>query len=282
MMELKKRFEQICKDIKSLKIQGSENVARASLNALLIKNDKISFKRLINLRPTEPALRNVLKHALSFSDIQVGVKKTLFLMDDARTKVVSNGSQLIKDGMTVFTHCHSSTVLDILKTAKSQGKKFQVFNTETRPNFQGRITAAELAKSKIPVKMFIDSAATSAIRESDLFLFGVDVITAEGNVVNKIGNKMFAEVAEKYDVPSYACSIAFKFDPETLNGKTPVLEERNPDEVWKERPKGVKISNIVFEIIEAKLITGIVSELGILPPEALATEVKKRYPWLMR
>ena len=264
-----------------MKIQGAENVARTALQALLLKNDGNSIRNLLNLRPTEPALRNVIKYALSFSDIQTGVKKTLALMDEARKKIIFNGSQLIKNNMTIFTHCHSSTVLDILKSAKSQGKKFQVLNTETRPNFQGRITASELAKSKIPVTMFIDSAANSAIKQSDLFLFGADVITAEGNVINKIGNKMFAEMAEKYDVPSYACSIAFKLDSETLKGKIPVLEERNPDEVWKNRPPGVKISNVIFEKIEERLITGIISEFGILPPSSFVVEVKKRYPWLI-
>ena len=66
----KDKFERICQDIKAIKIQGAENIARASLRALLIKHDSQSVNKLISLRPTEPCLRNCIKHALSFPEIK--------------------------------------------------------------------------------------------------------------------------------------------------------------------------------------------------------------------
>lgn len=274
-------FEKICHEIKSLKIQGAEQVARAALKALEAKHDRKSIKRLISLRPTEPCLRNCVKHALSFSNLSVGISETINLMDYSRRKLVSYGANLIQKNSIVFTHCHSGTVISILLEAKRQGKKFQVYNTETRPNLQGRITAHDLLKARIPVTMFVDSSATAALKEADIFLFGADAITSQGSVINKIGNKMMAEIAQKYDVPRYCCSFSWKFDPKTAMGKIEKLESRDEKEVWPGKPKNLKISNIVFEEIPSNLITGIISELGILDPGAFVADFSIKYPFLM-
>lgn len=279
-MQKKKEFEKICRDIETLKIQGAEQIARAALRALLLKNDPKSVKKLMSLRPTEPCLNNCLKYALSFQDIREGVEETLRIMDNARKKIAKIGASRIENDMIIFLHCHSSTVISILKEAKQQGKRFQVYNTETRPNFQGRITAKELLKMKIPVTMFVDSAATLALKKASLFLFGVDAITSTGSVINKIGNKMMAEIAHKYEVPCYACTFSWKFDPKTTLGKIEKLETRKASEVWKNKPKGLKINNVIFEEIPSELITGIISELGILKPETFVSELEKNYPFL--
>ena len=275
-------FEQICNDIKNLKIQGAEQVARAALKALEIRHDKKSVKKIVSLRPTEPCLRNCVYHALSFHNIDVGIQETVQLMNYARHKVITHGANLVQNKSIVFTHCHSGTVVSILLEAKRQGKKFQVYNTETRPNLQGRITAQELLKANIPVTMFVDSSSTTALKKADLFLFGVDAITGQGSVINKIGNKMMAEIAHKYDVPRYACSFSWKFDPKTVLGKIEKLEARDEREVWPGKPKKLKISNIVFEEIPSDLITGIVSELGILEPGTFVSEFSIKYPFLVK
>jgi ribose 1,5-bisphosphate isomerase len=273
----KERFENICQDIKSIKIQGAENIARAALKALLIRHDSQSVRKLISLRPTEPCLRNCIAHALSFPEIKEGVSRTLNIMDDSRKRIRIMGSRLIKNNSIVFTHCHSSTVLSILIEAKKQGKHFEVYNTETRPNFQGRKTAVELLKAGIPVTMFIDSAASTALRHADLFLFGVDAITTR-SIINKVGNKTMAEIAQRYDTPGYACSFSWKFDAKTALGDMEKLEKRDEKEVWFEKPNKLKINNVVFDEIPFSLVTGIVSELGVLESATFTNELQKHYP----
>ncbi|UCD20861.1 MAG: hypothetical protein JSW08_03770 [archaeon] len=276
----KSGFDKICKDIQSLKIQGAESVAKAALKALLIRSDPQAIRKLSAIRPTEPCLRNCLKYTTSFQDIREGTEDTLKIMDNARKKIIKIGARKIQNGMTIFTHCHSTTVISILKEAKKQGKKFKVYNTETRPNFQGRITAKDLLKVNIPVTMFIDSAATSALKGADLFIFGVDAITSEGAIINKIGNKMMAEIAHKYDIPRYACTFSWKFDPKTVLGEIEKLESRKVTEVWPKKPSKLKISNVVFEEIPAELVTSIISELGVLEPATFVSELEKTYPFI--
>ena len=261
-----------------MKIQGAENIARAAIIAWSkAKDKKKASEKLAKARPTEPMLRNVLKYLEKFGDADGLLKK----LDEDRKKIEEIGSKKIQNGFIVYTHCHSSTVTSILKKAWNEGKRFEVHVTETRPFLQGRITARELASNGIPVTIFVDSAARLALKKANIMLIGCDAITAEGIVINKIGSELFAEVANKYDVPVYVATHSLKFDPMTFFGFEVEIEKRAAREVWEKPPKGIKISNYVFEKINPKLITGIISELGILKPETFIQEVKKAYRWLI-
>ncbi len=278
-------FESICRDIKSLKIQGARNVAIAGIKALSFKRDKKSIQKLLNLRSTEPALRNSVKFVLrNFSD---DYKKALNHFKDSDKKISKIGSKLIKNNTVVFTHCHSSSVVNVLKEAKKQGKKFRVNVTETRPLFQGRITAKELNRAKIKVTLFVDSALENAIEESDIVLIGADAIISDKKnkevvgVYNKIGSGVISEIAFNRNVPVYVCSDSWKFNPYTLLGKKEVIEERSPTEVWR-TSLVIKIRNPAFEIVKAKFIKGIVCELGNLSVKNFVKRVLKEYTWMLK
>jgi ribose 1,5-bisphosphate isomerase len=202
---------------------------------------------------------------------------------DKNQKIIAQiGSKKIGNGTIVFTHCHSSTILEILKQAKKQGKKFEVHNTETRPLYQGRITAREIAKLGIPITHFVDAAARFALKKADLMLIGADAITTEGKVINKIGSELYAEIANKYDIPVYVCTDSWKFDTETIFGYEEKIEKRKGNEIWKNPPKGVTINNFAFEKVNPNLITGIISELGIYKPHVFIQEVKANNKWMFK
>ncbi len=283
-------YDKIVKGIKNLKIQGAEKIAMAAVEAFSQKLAKIRNRKklakymteLISLRPTEPALRNALKFCYeNFENTPPNVCKVAKNhFKKSQELIAEYGAKKIHDGMIVFTHCHSSTVEAILIKAHKQGKKFEVYNTETRPRFQGRITAANLAKAGIKVTHFVDSAGRTAMKRADIFLFGCDAITSEGKIINKIGTEFLAEFANKARIPSYSCTNSWKFDPQTLYGFEEKIEERDPNEVWKNPPKGVKIFNPAFEIVAPDIITGVITEIGITKPETLVLEVQKKYPWM--
>ncbi len=270
-IQISMNFEEVCKAIKDVKIQGATNVAKAATKALLLKHDKASVKKLLSLRPTEPTLRNALGHALSYGSIGQGVKETLNYFEESDEKIADLGAAKVKSSMNIFVHCHSTTLEKILLNAKKQGKKFTVHCTETRPLYQGRITAKNLSAAGIPVHYYVDSAARTAIKKCDIAFFGADAIT-EKKVYNKIGSELFAIVLKNYSVPLYICSDAWKFSPQEE-----VIEERSPDEVWPKPPKGVEVENPSFEKIDPKLITGIISEIGILSHKKFVKEAKKLF-----
>jgi ribose 1,5-bisphosphate isomerase len=304
-MSDKMGFDRIVKDIKSLKIQGAENIAKEAAKALTHVLDKeknqqkeIIIQRLNKAketlfltRPTEPCMRNTLnfvlagmeqhkdgKEVISYVSQRIHEAQEFFAKSEER--ITGYGSQKIKDGMTIYTHCHSSTVTRAIISAWKQGKHIEVHNTETRPRLQGRITASELAKEGIPVTHYVDSAARFALKKADIMLIGADAITSEGKVINKVGSELSAEVAKRYDVPVYVCANSWKFDPETVFGFEEPIEKRYSSEVWEKPPKGVKIDNFAFEQIDPELVTGVVTELGIYNAPALVDIMKKNYRWM--
>lgn len=290
-------------DIRGLKIQGAVNIAIAAakaLNHVAQESDAKKKKHLLRelhevkakltaTRPTEPKMRNCLKFILNWPKVKtvpelkhlIREKTHLAIshLEENKDYVAHVCSEKIKNHMTVFTHCHSSTVVVALKHAKRKGRKFQVHNTETRPLFQGRITAKELAEAGIPVHHYVDSAAMLALKDADLMLIGSDAITAKGEVVNKIGSRLMAEAAEFYGVRVYVCTDSWDYDPETMHHPEKI-EYREPSEVWERKPKGVRVINPAFEVIPPHLIAGIISELGVYKPEIFVHKVKRHYPWL--
>jgi len=274
-------FDETVKKIKSLEIQGAENIAIKAIEAFAQKlketKSEVKLKKYANelklARPTEPGLQNALNYCLK-------TRETKFALDHFKTNqknIAKNGSALIKSGMKIFTHCHSSTVERVLVEAKKQGKKIEAFNTETRPRFQGRKTAEALAKAKIPVTHCVDSAGRSLLRKCDLFLIGCDSITNSGKLINKIGTESLFDAANENGIPIYVCTNSWKFDL-----KETKIEERSPNEVWENPPKGVKIYNPAFEVVDIKKVKGIVTELGVIKPKKLYRTLRKKYPYIFK
>ena len=284
--------KQIIKDIKSLKIQGATNVAKAALRVLhseyLKDNSEDHVNQIIaelyHTRPTEPMMRNCLKYYLHLIKKQNKLPKEAHRIvtnyfDYSQRKIAYFGSQKIKNAKTYYTHCHSSKVMSIFKKAREK-HLFRVFNTETRPLYQGRITATELSKAGIPVIHFVDSAARVALKECSAMFIGCDAVTDKAEVYNKIGSEMIAEIAKKRKVKVYVCTSSWKLDPQTFFGFEEIIEKRNEKEIWENPPKGIIINNYAFEKVHPKNITAIISELGILTPKQFVKSAKQKNKWM--
>lgn len=255
-MDKKKKVNKIIRDIKSIKIQGARNVAKAALKAYELIPTIETKKRLLASRPTEPMMENVLKLASKNKNYSE-IKKHF---ENAQEKINKKVFKLIKNKDVIFTHCHSTNVVDALIYAKKNGKKFEVYNTETRPLFQGRKTARELRKFGIKVTMFVDSAAGVALskeqgtKKVNKVFLGADAILKNG-IINKIGSETIAKLAKQEKIPVYIVADSWK----KTKKKIP-LENRKLNEVWDKAPKNIKIKNPAFEFVDKKYITKIVSD----------------------
>lgn len=292
------------REIKSLNIQGASRVALAAADAMrkvalqskapranvLLSELLRARNTLISSRPTEPCMRNAVKfifHEIDCSDSESLRRSVITNSDEALRHLRSSerliaeiGSARIRKGMSVFTHCHSSNVLSVLKLARKKRVNFVVHNTETRPLMQGRKTAAELAAAGIRVIHYVDSGARIALKKCDIMLIGADAITSEGKVINKIGSELFCEAAKRLDVPVYVCADSWKFDYDTVFGFDEPVEMRSSDEIWKPHTGRIRIDNHAFEIISPELVVGVITELGIYRPDVLVEIVKERHPWI--
>lgn len=295
--------------IKDLKIQGATNVAIAALKALTsyIKETDTSSKEdllrhlnhakdvLFSSRATEPAMRNGIRSVIYHVGLSkktdsaelsglVDEKSKEFIVNlkEAKNRIAEIGAKRIVDGMDVVTHCHSSVVSGIFSEAWNQGKKFRVVCTETRPLYQGRITARELIDAGIPTTMVVDSAMRWVMKtkEIDFAIVGADAITSEGVVINKVGTRLLALAAKEFDVPFYVATPLAKFSPETVAGKLEEIEMRSSGELWENPPPGLNIENPAFETVAREYIDGLITEEGIFPPSYIIAVASQKHPFM--
>ena len=263
-------FNKIISDIKSIKVQGAENVCRAGIKAYLLQPNKNSAKQILATRPTEPLLQNALAVIQKSKFPKRTAKKFLNDLKKSHDKITKVGATLIKNDMNIYTHCHSSTVMDILKYAhKTQKKRFVVYTTEVEPLLQGHRTAKDLAKSKIKVIIAPDLAAEQSLSKCDIFFFGADAFTKK-EVANKIGTATLTKLAKIHRVPSYACGVSMKFT------KKITIQKRSFREVWNQRNKKIEVLNPPFDKTRLKDLTGIISEFGILKQKEFVKRAKEK------
>jgi len=266
-----KEEERILQNIQSVKIQGASNIAKAGIG-VYVKNPSRKLKReIISIRPTEPLLQNSLRILENSKDKKTTARKLVEYMDKSKLRIAINGARLVGQDINIFSHCHSSTVMEILKYAKRvKKKKFIVYTLEVEPLLQGRQTAKELAKEGIKVIVFPDLAAREAIKKCDLFLFGADAYTKKG-VANKIGTETLCRLARELKIPAYSCGVSLKYT------KKVKIEYRPGKEVWDERNENIKVINPAFDFTKKKYLSGVVSELGTLPFKEFIREAKKMF-----
>ena len=185
-----------------------------------------------------------------------------------------NGASLITPNCNVLTHCNAGALaVSELGTATAPmyhqhaaNVPFHVYVDETRPLLQGaRLTAWELATSGIANTLICDNMAATLMSQNkvDLVIVGTDRVTANGDVVNKIGTLGVAVIAKHYGVPFYVACPSSTYDPHTPNGDAVVIEEREAAEVLGDHAANVAVYNPAFDVTPNNLVTGIITEFGI-------------------
>jgi len=258
-----------------------------------------AFKVLSQSRPTAVNLfwslqrmRKVWEGVASLRPQQIAARLLEeaheILADDIRINHAMGtcGAELLNDGARVLTHCNAGalatagwgTALGVIRSAVEAGKRISVIADETRPFLQGaRLTAWEMVQEKIPVTLITDNMAgyMMAQGEVDAVVVGTDRVAANGDVANKIGTYMVAVLARRHNIPFYVACPLSTIDMNIAGGADIPIEERSAEEVKGFRnthwaAEGVKIRNPSFDITPAELVTGLITERGVVlqPDEA--------------
>jgi methylthioribose-1-phosphate isomerase len=182
--------------------------------------------------------------------------------------------------LRILTHCNTGplacgqfgTALGVVQVAHHAGREVHVWVDETRPYLQGaRLTAWELAQAGVPHSLIPDVAAGSLMQagEVDVVLVGADRIAANGDTANKVGTYPLAVLAARHGIPFYVCAPLSSVDLDTPDGAAIPIEERPADEVLEFRgtriaPAGTIARNPAFDVTPSDLVTGVVTEEGVL------------------
>ena len=200
---------------------------------------------------------------------------------DMCSAIGSNGLSLIQNNMGILTHCNAGalatggcgTALAPIYAAKEAGLNIRVYSDETRPLLQGaRLTAWELSYNGIDVTTICDSMAAQVMREGlvDLVIVGADRVAANGDAANKIGTYQLAITANYHHVPFYVAIPYSTIDRSIPDGSHIPIEQRHESEITtfngkRISPETIKVYNPAFDVTPASLITGYITEQGVVP-----------------
>lgn len=306
------KIRQLAQDIKTIKIQWATNIAKQAMIGLWSEMQNQKFNSIRELkdfldqsdkllrwaRVTEPMLFNGLNLVREkIKEERWKIKDVLALQRLLASACIDYVAEIekeekirpmiwakvIKSGYNIVTHCHSWSVVKVLTTARNQWKKIHVYNTETRPLYQGRRTSNDLVKAWVPDTMITDDAApffVDNLYEShvniDMVIIGCDAIKLDGSVYNKVWSFSIALAARHSKIPVYVVWSLTKLD--TQNKVT--IEKRSGLELWSDAPKGLEIINYAFDMVPAKFISWIITQYGIIKPKDFKKIAKKYCPWM--
>ena len=235
-------------------------------------NKCINTLKHSNINDVSSLKRLLLKTALNILQEDINLCK----------KIGEHGLALIKKNMGILTHCNAGalatgdfgTALSPIYQAFEKGLNPTVYSDETRPLLQGsRLTAWELQKAGVNVISICDNMAAQVMKEGkiDIIIVGADRIAANGDAANKIGTYGLAVLAAYHKIPFYIAAPYSTIDISLASGDEIPIEQRNSDEIRKSfgkltAPADVQVYNPAFDVTPNKLITGIITNHGILYP----------------
>jgi ribose 1,5-bisphosphate isomerase len=177
-----------------------------------------------------------------------------------RSRLVKNAESVLGEPDTVFTISDSSTVADVVLGVGAKN----VVVTESRPQMEGRNLAERLAGDGVNVLLVVDAAAAMFMESADVAVVGADSVLYDGSFVNKVGTRTLALAARDQGVPLYVVCSTSKFNVMNYLGRGVELEEKDPSEVAE--IEGVNVRNPYFEVVPGRLVTGMITEMGVMEP----------------
>lgn len=265
-------------------------------NNNLLQNLKNAKLEIDSTRPTAVNLSYATNRVLQAAKVSrdFAINEAFAVADECAEHgrlIGVHGNELIKNGANIETHCNAGwlalvdygSALAPIYEAFNSGKDIFVYVDETRPRSQGaRLTAWELNQHGVQHAIIPDNAGAHYMSKGkiDLMIVGADRIAANGDTANKIGTLEKAIAAKYYNIPFYVAAPTSTIDLNTADGNLIQIEERGEEEVTfytglnKENKltdiqiasPGSKALNPAFDVTPANLITGIITEKGIIKP----------------
>jgi len=282
----------------SLAARGAGNGSAARREAVLAACDLLQATRptAVNLAWALERVRERVRGVAGRPDTlhEALVAEATAIWDEDRAmceRIGRAGLPLVPDGATVLTHCNAGalatggigTALAPIYLAHREGRSVRVIADETRPLLQGsRLTAWELTRAGVPTTIIADNMAASRLRSGDVHcvIVGADRIARNGDVANKIGTYGVALAARAHGVPFYVAAPRSTFDPATPDGAAIPIEQRRPEEVRQVGPAAqlAEIWNPAFDVTPAELVTGYITDAGLLQREQLGNLASRPTP----
>lgn len=230
-------------------------------------------RRIVREQPSIASLRQMMKGLLhhiedivTLSDLKIQsvrfIEQHLDWLRDIKFRIARLAAPLFANKSKILTHSLSTIVFETFREAVKINNSFEVYATESRPFYEGRLLAKQLTEFGIPVTLILDAAASNYVEKSDLVILGADRIT-QSDVINKIGSLPIVLASQNHNIPCYILAGSDKYLSEDEEPVT--LSNGLDSDVWEGAPSGIKMENPFFEKVPVRSVTGIITENGIVP-----------------
>ena len=301
------RYQDAVEAIRSMRVRGAPAIGVTAAYAMALAARQIEAVELPQFltrlneaadeiaaaRPTAVNLQWAVQRMLRVAEVEgyvAGIPEKLLGEalriqeedEEINRRMGDFGKGLLPDGGAVLTHCNTGalatagfgTALGVIRAGWEEGKRYQVYNTETRPFLQGsRLTAWEFQQLGIPATLIVDSAAGMMMERGLIgcVITGADRIAANGDTANKIGTYSLAVLAKENDIPFYVAAPTSTIDLSLDTGEDIRIEERPTTEVTEVQgvpvaPPGVSVINPAFDVTPHQYVGAIITEAGVARP----------------
>lgn len=277
-------YQEVIVAIKDMIVRGAPAIGVSAAFGMALAEiagedmNKVAIE-MKSARPTAVNLMWAVDRIMESNNSALDEALKMFQEDiDTNMAIGKYGAEVIDEGDTVLTHCNAGalacvdygTALGVFRAAHSQGKNIKVICDETRPRGQGAsLSVWEMQQENIPVKLIPDVASGYLMSKGMInkVVIGADRVARDG-IANKIGSFMVSLAAKRFDIPFYVAAPFSTFDKDISIFDTEI-EERSADEVThyggaRICPKGTEVINPAFDIVPKDLITGVITEKGII------------------
>jgi eIF-2B alpha/beta/delta-like uncharacterized protein len=294
-MNISPEIIKLIDNIKSDKTHGASQLARQAVEVLKTAAERSQTRvaseflieqrevgdRLKSVRPTMAPIFNMVTRLLAAiaregaaMDLESVRRLTISRADEAVRdslqavdRIARHGSGLIAGGDVILTHSYSSTVVAVLKEAFTRHGNIGVFVTRSGPGGTEEQIVRELRPHGLAVTFIDDTAVGLYLPQVNRVMLGADRVCADGSVVNGVGSYQIALLSKKVNIPLYVLCDTLKFNPRIGSDEVD-LEDREPYEVVRpgRLPSGVTVRNPHFDVTPLELVTGVVTERGLMAP----------------
>ncbi len=273
-IELSKKYKEKCSFLNALKEKTEflKSARPTAVNLSWAADKQFELAKSTN-GSVEETVKALIDNGIKLENEDIEINK----------KMGEYGAEIVPKGATILTHCNAGalatvgygTALGVIRSAYAKDPTIKVFADETRPRQQGaRLTTWELTVDGIDTTLITDGMCSYFMKKGmiDVVIVGADRIAANGDTANKIGTYTVAIAAKYHNIPFYIAAPLSTIDRTISSGAEIPIEERSHEEVTHINgdwicPKEVNIINPGFDVTPNELISGIITEAGIIRPD---------------
>lgn len=222
-----------------------------------------------------------LERDIALEELQQVLQETISAyiverMEYADKAIAAHITPKIVNGDVLLVYGHSEVILQVLLQQKGLGKEFRVVCVDSRPLLEGRKTLKILREADIPCSYILLNCISYVMKDVTKVLLGAAALMTDGSVLGRVGTACIALAAHRK--PVLVCCETYKISNRVQLESITGNELGDPKLVYPEQQENLRTLNLLYDLTPSSYVSGIVTEMGILPPTSVAVLLREMNP----